>query len=191
MKLVILIAIVGIAIGFVAGTWLGHGMTRMYAKYYSFPFLIFRRSPDIYAIAAAVSLLAAVAGAARAVYSAMALPPAVAMRPPAPPVFRQFMGGFVARLRILPQLTVMALRHLIRWPLRAATSMLGTALSVSLLVLALFTFDSVGAMIDVIYFQSDREDATLNFTEERPPSVMSAVRGLPGVLTAEPYRSVA
>ena len=189
LKLVLMIAAVGIVIGFIAGTWLGRGMTRMYAEYYSFPFLIFRSNPDIYAIAAGISILAAVAGAARAVYSVLSLPPAVAMHPPAPPVFREFMGGLIARLGIFPQLTVMALRHLIRWPVRAAMGMFGTALSVALLVLALFTFNSVDFMMEVVYFQSDRQDATVNFAEERPPSVMQAVLRLPGVLAAEPYRS--
>jgi putative ABC transport system permease protein len=191
MKLVLLIAVVGIVIGFVAGTWLGRGMTRLYAEFYSFPFLIFRSNPDIYAIAAAISLFAAIIGAAKAVQSVLALPPAVAMRPPAPPVFKEFMGGLIARLRIFPQLTVMALRHILRWPVRAAMTMFGTALSVALLVLALFSFDSVAYMIDVIYFQADRQDATLSFSSERPTSVMPAVERLPGVLAAEPYRDLA
>jgi len=190
LKLVLLIAAVGIVIGFVAGTWLGRGMTRMYAEFYSFPFLIFRQNPDIYAIAAAISIVAAVAGATKSVYSVLALPPAVAMRAPAPPVFHEFMGGLIARLRIFPQLTVMALRHIIRWPVRAGMTMFGTALSVALVVLALFTFDSVAYMIEVIYFQADREDATLAFSSETPPEVMPAVMQLPGVLAAEPFRDV-
>lgn len=190
IKLVIAIAVVGIVIGFVAGTWLGDGMTRIYAEYYTFPFLIFRRSVDIYAIAALVSLAAAVGGAAKVVYSVLALHPAVAMRPPAPPLFHQFLGGAVARLRVLSQLTVMALRHIIRWPVRAAIATLGTALSVAVLVVALFTLDSTDFMIDVIYYQTDRQDASFHFTSERPPSVMSAVENLPGVLHAEPYRAL-
>ncbi len=190
LKLVALIAVVGILIGFVAGTWLGRGLTVLYSEFYSFPFLIFRRSLDIYAIAAAVTLAAAVAGAAKAVYSVLALAPAVAMRPPAPPVFHQFLGGAIARLRIFSQLTVMALRHIVRWPVRAAMGALGTALSVALLVVALFSIDSIDFMIDVIYFQSDRQDATLSCASERPPSVMPAVRKLPGVLRAEPFRAV-
>jgi putative ABC transport system permease protein len=190
LKLVVLIAMVGIAIGFVAGTWLGRGLTALYSEFYSFPFLIFRRSLDVYAIAALVSLGAAVLGAAKAVYSVLALPPAEAMRPPAPPGFHQFLGGAIARLRLFSQLTVMALRHILRWPVRAAMSTLGTALSVALLVVALFSIDSIEFMVDVIYFQSDRQDATLSFASERPPSVMSAVGKIPGVLRAEPFRSV-
>ncbi len=190
LKLVVLIAAVGIVIGYVAGTWLGRGLTVLYSEFYSFPFLIFRWSLDIYAIAAGVSLAAAIAGAAKAVYSVLALAPAVAMRPPAPPVFHQFLGGAVARLKIFSQLTVMALRHIVRWPVRAAMSTLGTALSVSLLVVALFSVDSIEFMVDVIYFQTERQDATLSFASERPPSVMSAAYKLPGVMRAEPFRSV-
>ena len=190
LKLVMLIAVVGILIGYAGGTWLGRGLTRLYGEFYSFPFLIFRQSADIYAIAAVVSLAAAAAGAARAVYSVLALAPAVAMRPPAPPVFRQFFGGAFARVRIVSQLSVMALRHIVRWPMRAAMSAFGTALSVALLVVALFSQDSVGYMINVIYFQTERQHATLSFASERPPRVMSAVAGLPGVLRAEPFRDV-
>jgi putative ABC transport system permease protein len=46
-------------------------------------------------------------------------------------------------------------------------------------------------MVDVLYSQSDRQDATMSFADERPPSVASAVDALPGVLAAEPFRSVA
>jgi putative ABC transport system permease protein len=189
LKLVLLIAAVGIAIGFVAGTWLGHGMTVLYARFYSFPFLIFRSNPDIYVIAASISIAAAVVGAVKAVWSVLALAPAVAMRPPSPPVFKEFMGGLIARMRILPQLTVMALRQLLRWPVRAAMGMFGTALAVALLVLALFSLDSVGFMVDVIFFQTEREDATVDFVEARAPSVMPTVLRLPGVLSAEPFRN--
>lgn len=190
LKLVLLIAIVGIAIGFVAGTWLGRGLTVLYSDFYTFPFLIFRWSGDIYAIAAIVSLASAAAGAAKAVYGVLALAPAVAMKPPAPPVFHKFFSGAAARVRLFSQLTVMALRQIMRWPVRAAMSTAGTALSVALLVVALFSFDSVAYMIDVIYFQSDRQDATLSFAGERPPAVLPAVNDLPGVLRAEPFREV-
>ncbi len=191
LKLVIMIALVGVVIGFVAGTWLGRGLTVIYSEFYTFPFLIFRWSTDIYAIAALVSIAAAIAGAAKAVYGVLALAPAVAMRPPAPPVFHQFMGSAGRRIRLFSQLTIMALRHIARWPVRAALSTIGTSFSVALLVVALFSIDSVDYMIDVIYFQSERQDATLTFAGERAPSVLPAVANLPGVLRAEPFRELA
>jgi putative ABC transport system permease protein len=59
-----------------------------------------------------------------------------------------------------------------------------------LIVTALFTFDSIEAMIDIVYFRTERQDATLTFGTEQPPRVMQAVANLPGVLRAEPARSV-
>ncbi len=191
LKLVILIAVGGVAIGFVAGTWLGRGLTELYSQFYSFPFLLFRWDADIYLIAAATSIAAAVVGAARAVFSTLALAPAVAMKAPAPPVYKQFLGGALSRVRLFSQLTVMGLRHMMRWPVRALMSMLGTSLGVALLVVALFSFDSVEFMLDVMFFQSERQDAALYFASERPPAVLPAVMGLPGVLRAEPFRQVA
>ena len=48
VKLVLVIAAAGIVIGSIAGTWLDRGMTIQYAKFYSFPFLIIRMSPQVY-----------------------------------------------------------------------------------------------------------------------------------------------
>jgi putative ABC transport system permease protein len=52
IKFVIVVAIVGIAIGSVAGTWLGVYVTKLFGDYYRYPFLIFARSPDHVAAAA-------------------------------------------------------------------------------------------------------------------------------------------
>lgn len=189
-KLTLVIAAVGVVIGAGAGSWLGRAMTRLYAEFFSFPFLIFRQSFDLYALAAGVTALAALAGAARAIAGVVALPPAVAMQPPAPTRYRSVLSGTRRHLRFLSQLTVMALRHLLRWPVRTLLTTLGTALSVALLIAALFSFDSVDYMIDTVFFQAERQDATLVFGEARPPRALQAVAALPGVLRAEPFRAV-
>ncbi len=187
MKLVLVITAVGIAIGAVAGTWLGRGLTEVYAKFYSFPFLIFQGSPDLYLIAIGISVVAAVAGAWQAIRVAFALPAAVAMRPPAPQVYRQFLGGALARLHIFNQLTAMALRHVLRHPVRSLLTAVGIAFSVALVEVGLGTIDSINSMIDAVYFRADRQDATLTFASPRPPEVVAAVENLPGVMDAEPY----
>ena len=53
IKIVLAITAVGILIGFVAGAWMGKGLTRLYADFFHFPFLIFRHDADVYAIAGA------------------------------------------------------------------------------------------------------------------------------------------
>lgn len=191
IKLVLLIAAIGIVVGSVAGTWLGHGLTILYAEFFHFPFLIFRRSPDLYVIAAIISGASAVAGGGRAIYNALTLPPAVAMSPPAPTQYAHLGIEWLAKLKAYSHLTMMALRHVLRWPIRSGLTVLGIALSGSVLIMALFTLDSIDYMIDAIFFQSDRQDATLNFNDERPISALQAVQHLPGVLTTEPYRAVA
>lgn len=191
MKLIICIAAVGIFIGFFAGTWLGQGLTRLYADFFHFPFLIFQRGIDIYVIAAGISITTALAGGMRSIYTALTLPPAVAMSPPLPTHYTHLGIEKLQLVKQFSQLTIMAIRHIIRWPVRSGLTVLGISMSGALLITALFSLDSIEFMIDTIYFQADRQDATLNFTQERPVKVLQEVEHLPGVLAVEPYRSVA
>lgn len=190
ISFVTLIAAIGIAIGFVAGTWLGAGMARLYATFFNFPFLVFSRSPDIYAIAAVVTVLAAVTGAIRAVSKVAFLPPAVAMSPPAPVEYRRLFGGALELSRVFSQAQVMAARHLLRWPARTASSVLGIAFAVAILVGSLWSFGSIDRMIDITFIRTDRQHATINFTEAKPLPALYSVGNLPGVIKAEPYRAV-
>ena len=95
---VTLIALAGIAIGVVAGTWLGTGMTKLYAQFFSFPFLVFSRNPAVYGIAAGATYAAAILGAVKAVREVAWLSPAVAMAAPAPQRYRKVLGGHRGRL---------------------------------------------------------------------------------------------
>ncbi|WP_420408622.1 ABC transporter permease [Hoeflea sp.] len=191
-KMTLVISLVGVIIGAVAGTRLGHGMASLYGEFFSFPFLVFSREPDLYVISTLVTFLAALAGAARAIAGAVRLPPAVAMRPPAPTGYRSLFGGNGGGFRLpVSQLTVMALRHLVRWPMRTALTTLGTALPVALLITSLFAFDSIDEMIDTVWFRADRQDATLTFASDRSEEAIRSVAALPGVIAAEPFRAAA
>ncbi|TGR15571.1 FtsX-like permease family protein [Mesorhizobium sp. M4B.F.Ca.ET.190.01.1.1] len=190
-KLTLVIASIGIAIGAGAGNWLGHGLTTLYARFFSFPFLIFQQSLDLYAVAATTSALAALLGAARAIWSVITLPPAVAMQPPAPALYQSFLTGEGRLLSAFSQLTIMAFRHLLRWPLRSLLTALGTSLPVALLVTALFSFDSIAFMVDTVFFRAERQDATLSFGVEQSTRALQSVAAMPGVLRAEPFRATA
>lgn len=187
LKLVLIITFLGVAIGAAIGTWAGRGLTVLYSQFYSFPFLIFQSSPDLYLLAAAVSIAAAIAGALSSILQVFSLPAAVAMRPPAPARYRQFLGGTLAHINIFSQLTVMGLRHLFRHPLRNGLTVIGLAVAVSLPAVGLGTIDSIEEMMDSVYFQSDRQDATLAFSSARGRSAVGNVEDLPGVLRAEPF----
>ncbi len=187
LKLVLLIGAVGIAIGFLAGSLLGQSLTRLYADFFKFPVLVFRNDPDVYVIAAAVACAAATAGALKAVMQVLALSPAVAMQPPVPPRYSRLVPEWLAKAA-MSQINVMAFRHMLRWPIRAGMTLLGLALSVGLLVTALLSFDSIDKMIDIAFNQTDRQHATLSFTNAASPRAIEAIAQLPGVLRVEPTR---
>jgi len=190
IKFVMVIAVVGIAIGSVAGSWLGSVVTQLFGDFFRFPFLIFIYNPDVYGFAAALSLAAAVIGAVRALWEVVRLPPAVAMQPPSPPHYRHFLPPAISIDRFISQPAMMMLRNLARHPFRASFTVLGMALATAILVVSLFTRDTMEQLIDVTYFLADRQDATLSFVEKRPGEVVLQVARLPGVLAAEPYREV-
>ncbi|MFN0191101.1 MAG: ABC transporter permease [Aestuariivirga sp.] len=190
LEFVALIAAGGVVIGFIAGTWLGYGLTILYADFFSFPFLIFRRNPDTYALAAVVALGAALAGGLKAVSGAVRLPPAVAMAPPAPARYRRTILTRVASLVKLGTAGIMAGRHLLHWPWRTASGILGIAFAVAILVGSLWSFGSIDYMIDATFFRADRQDVSITFTESRPLSAAFSAARLPGVMAAEPFRTI-
>jgi putative ABC transport system permease protein len=188
MEFVLLIAAAGIIIGFVAGAWLGTGITTLYAKFFSFPFLVFSRNPAVYAIAGGVTVVAALAGAIRAVAAVAWLPPAAAMAPPAPPRYRKILRGHIDLTGMVRQSSVISMRHLFHFPLRTASGILGMALAVAVLVGSLWSFGSIDHMIDVTFHRSDRQDATITFTAAKSEAAWYAANRLPGVLRSEPFR---
>lgn len=190
VEFVVLIAVLGIAIGLSAGAWLGAGLAQMYARFFSFPFLVFTRDPMIYGLAAVITTASAVGGAIYAVRSVVVLSPAVAMSPPMPAVYRKGRGP-IRHLFAIRQTDVMIARHLFRWPFRTLSGIFGVAMSVAILVASLWSFGSISHMIDVTFFRSERQDALLVFGTPEPLRALHAARQMPGVMVAEPFRSVA
>jgi putative ABC transport system permease protein len=189
-QLVIAIASLGVAVGIGLGIWFGRGLTSMYADLYRFPFMIFRPSSAVYAVAAGVSIGSALIGTARAVLRAVRLPPAEAMRPPTPTLFAS--EGIGARIeRIFDQPTRMIFRQITRFPARSGGSVFGIAMAVGLLVVALQWPDSIDRMLELYFFEGQRQDVTVGFAEARSTEVMEALEDMPGVMAAEGVRNVA
>lgn len=189
-KLSLLIAAVGTLIGWGLGAWASRGLAAVYAEFYRFPFLLFQDRPDAFALSGAAALAAAALGSVQAVRSTAKLSAAVAMAPPAPPVYRQFFLDKLGITRRLPQGLTMAIRNLVRRPTRAILTVLGISLSTGLLIGGMFIMDSMEFMIDATYFRADRQQASLVFSVPLTRSGIEEVRRLPGVISSEPYRSV-
>ncbi|MEI2302203.1 ABC transporter permease [Ensifer sp. MJa1] len=190
VKFVAVVALIGIVIGSVAGTWLGVYVTRLFGDYYRFPFLVFADSPDVYLLAALLSMFAALGGAFRSLREIVSLAAAVAMQPPAPPSFQRTLFGRMELGSLLSQRMMMMVRGMARKPIRAVLATLGMAFATAILVVSLFIGNAMEELIDVTYFMADRQDATISFAEKRPETVLFDVSRLPGVLAAEPYRQV-
>lgn len=185
LMLAALIALVGAVLGWGVGTWLSRALARLYAQFFDFPYLIYRVAWDAYVISGVLALLSAALGAARSALRAAAMPPAVAMAPPAPPRFkRTWFDRLLAAMR-LSQPVMMILRSLMRWPLRSALTTLGLSLAVAVLVASGFFSDALDKIVNSAFYQSNRQDAILLFEPDIPETALPQVANLPGVLRAE------
>ncbi len=190
-KLVIVMVSLGILLGWVIGAVLGRISTGLYAENLNFAILIYRPGPASFVIGALFSLGIGLVATARAVRSAASLPPVVAMRPPAPPLFQRRRGASVALRRWVDEPTRIIFRQLARWPLRAAVTTLSLAGAMGLMVLSFYFTDAVAELARTHFGEAMREDLALGFTDPRATPVLHEVERLPGVLAAEPMRVVA
>ncbi|WP_197945304.1 ABC transporter permease [Oricola thermophila] len=185
IALAVLIAVFGVLIGWALGTWAARGMALIYAEFFTFPYLLFSVSKFTYVLSGALGILAAALGAVFNALKAARLDPAIAMQPPAPPNFRRGLFDRLLAAMRLKQPTMMILRGITRWPLRASLTSLGMAFGVAVLIASSFFEDSMEEIIDVAFFQSNLQDGVLLFTSEQPVSILSEVERLPGILRAE------
>ena len=190
LKLVMVITALGILIGWGAGAWMGHAVTSLYGGFFRFPFLHFLVDPATFAIGGLVGVAAAVTGALTAVRRAAAMAPAVAMAPPTPSAYRPNVVERLGLARSLSQPARMILRHIFRWPLRAALTVAGLALSVTILIVSLFFIDSVNEMMEIHFYDTERQDMSLTLVNTRTGAVRTDLDRLPGVLRVETYRVV-
>lgn len=183
------IAALGILLGSALGWWMGREMTELYGRYYRFPFLYYRISPDVFATGAALAAASAALGAAGGVRSAVGLTPATAMAPPPPPVYQ---AGLIERFGTRAGFTSighMIVRHVARWPGRSAVTVFGVALSLGLLFATMQFIDSSTSMLDRFFFRAQRQDVTVTFNEPRNEDVLYELAAIPGVIRVEPTRA--
>ena len=189
LDFVLFIAVAGILAGFAAGAWMGAGLAQLYARFFSFPFLVFGTDLRVYGLAATITAFAAVAGALQSLRAVLALPPAVAMAPPAPADYGHGPEGLLRGLP-LRQTGRMVMRHLWNRPMRTASSVLGMAMAVAILVASLWSFGSVDHMIRVTFALAERQDVKVVFAAPEPMRAVEDIGHLPGVMAVEPFRMI-
>jgi putative ABC transport system permease protein len=190
LKLVLIIAIAGAIGGTLLGVWAGQAMGNLYLQFYGFPFLHYTLRPQVVLTAVLLTAGASVLGVIRAVRRAVHVPPAEAMRPAAPPLFRSTIVERVGLHHFLDQPTRIVLRNLERQPVRAGMTVLGIAASCAILVSGLFFKDVVDEIVRVQYGIAQRDDLRVGFMQPTSMSALAELRALPGVQYAEPFRFV-
>jgi putative ABC transport system permease protein len=181
----------GAVAGIVLGLWLAHGLAAVYARFFQFPDARFVPEPGVIAAAVLVTVGAALLGALDAVRRALALPPAEAMRPDAPAVFRRSLLERWPAGRRLPLPARVVARHLHRHPWKTALGVLGTGFAVAIVFTGQNLWDTIEVMKQVQFEQVQRQDLLLTFRQPLSPSAGHALARLPGVLRVEPFRAVA
>lgn len=190
LKLVMAFVSLGLILGLLGGLWLGQSMTGLYTEYFKFPLLAYRPQPATLLAAAAISIVAGVLGGAGAVRRAALLSPAVAMAPPTPTTYRySWLLRAFDRLR-LSQPTRMIFRHVTRWPVRTALTSVGIAFAIATMIASLFFIDTAGYVINVVFFEAERQTLTVSFVEPRSAIVEEQIQRLPGVIATQPMRQV-
>ena len=190
LKFALLIVLLGTLVGIGFGAWLGRGVTRMYTQFFRFPTFEFYLDSRVVVFAIAISLTAGGLAVAGAVRRAMRLPPAEAMRPEAPPSYRPTVVERLGLQRLFSQPVRMILRQIERKPSRSALSILGVALSIAVMILGSFSKDIVDHIADVQFDRSQRYDFHVSFVEPASARALHEIQSLPGVLRAEPFRTI-
>jgi putative ABC transport system permease protein len=190
LKLVLALVVFGALVGTAVGYRLALLMTEMYAQFYRFPEYEFTFDPGVVALALTVSAAASVAGALGAVRKAVRLPPAEALRPEPPATYRPTVLERWGLQRLFSQAARMVLRNLERQPVKALLSVGAIALAVAILVVGSFTEDAIDYMMDYQFVAAQRQDVMVTLVEPASARALGTFSNLPGVLRAEPFRSV-
>lgn len=187
LGLVAAIVALGSVVGLALGVWTGLWMTDLYSRFFRFPSRVFHLSPQLVAVTLGVSLAAAVGGAVAAVLAVVRLPPAQAMRAPAPPSYRSSYGRLGRALGPAP---MMIAREIARRPWRFLFSTAGIAMAVSIFILGRFSWNSFDWLMYDLFPREQRWDMTVVFARPLPERALRELAHLPGVLAVEGQRAV-
>ena len=178
----------GALIGTGLGAWLGAGLVRIYGDFYNFAELVYVFRTENALSAVLLSAGAAVFGALAAVRHAVLLPPAEAMRPETPALYRP---GLFDRWAVGKSISVpvrIIVRNIERRPWKSAISVTMISLSIAILISGRYTYDAVEKMSEVEFGDKHHEDVTVIFNDPMPPRTAGEIASLDGVMEHEFYR---
>jgi putative ABC transport system permease protein len=188
LKFVLIIVTLGILIGTAVGAWLGRNITDMYAAFFRFPSLDYRIETWIPLAAGGAAVSAAALGAYAALARVMRLPPAEAMRPETPAIFRATLLERLGYGDLYSTRVRMIVRDIERRPLRAGLTTLGIAAAVAILISGTWWRDAIDYLLDVEFRLRERQHVSLEFADPVSSAAIYDLARLPGVLSVEAGR---
>lgn len=189
-KLILMIVAIGIIVGTAVGIWMGKNMSDIYMDFYSLPFMVYVLRPQVIIAAIVISMAVAILGTLYAVRNAARLPPAQAMRPEPPTIYKSTAVERLGLQRWFSQPTRMILRHIERQPLKSLLTTLGIAMACGIMMVSGFQEGAINTMVDVQYGMSQREDLIAIYTEPTSSRSLYSLRSLNGVEHVEGFRAV-
>ncbi|OYW31729.1 MAG: ABC transporter permease [Chthoniobacter sp. 12-60-6] len=184
----LVIVVLGSLVGIFAGWYLGGLMLRVYTLLFHFPELHFRMDQSALVAALMVSVAAAVLGVAGAVWLAVKLSPAEAMRPEPPTDFKPSLLERLGVTRGASLVFRMALRNIERRPWQAGFTIAGLALATGLLVLPGALADSVDSLLTYQWNDHFRQNVIISMRDPSSRSTQHDLEHLAGVNLVEPVR---
>jgi putative ABC transport system permease protein len=188
MNYALVIVVLGSVTGVFAGGYLGGVMLQVYTQLFHFPELHFQMDRVAMVLGLLISVAAAVLGVAGAVWLAVKLSPAEAMRPEPPTDFKPSMMERLGVTRGTGLVFRMALRNIERRPWQAGFTVAGLALATGLLVLPGALADSVDQLLTYQWNDHFRQNVIVSMREPSSRSTRHDMEHLPGVTLVEPMR---
>ncbi|HEY8991378.1 MAG TPA: FtsX-like permease family protein [Luteolibacter sp.] len=190
LKFVVVIGALGTLIGGVGGRFMGGGLVNLYTLFFRFPSLVFQMDYGALGLALGISAGTSVLGVLTVVWQAVKLPPAEAMRPEPPADFKPSLFERIGLTRFFSPTFRMALRNIERKPWQAVFTTAGLALATGLMVLPGAMANSIDYLLTFQWNRQQRQDVAVFLVEPGSGKGFHDLEHLPGVIRAEPIRSV-
>ncbi len=188
-KWVVCLTSLGVVLGIVIGWILGYQLGQFYLRFFHFPFLLYHLDYATGLSAWGVSLAATTSGSLSALLKVVALPPALAMQPEAPPVFRQSCIERLLSRQLLSLPIKMIIRHLTRRPWQNLLTITGLSLALAITLLGGFQKDAVDELLRMQFQEAQRETLSVSFNDPVAYRALYEMQQIAGVEQIEPFRS--
>ena len=190
LKLVLVIVLIGSALGIAGGFGFGEAMMASYQGFFRLPDLPFTLTPWSAVAGIAISLAAGSLGVLTALQDVVGLAPAVAMRPAAPLGFRRSWIEALLPGKAITAGRMMIVRNMAGRPFRSMLTVTGIAFAVPMMTLGIFWRDAIDQMTDLQFNLVERGNAAITFLHPMDRAIIRSLARLPGVLAVEGQRIV-